>query len=180
MTNLVTPEGITLNPAKAFELLILKFMPQDLKDKEILFENIGCFSTSDFMYLEKEDFQDARGISCEISLRFTKVEIKYLMALATWILLNSTSYAWARMEIDDFLAWRLDARIQTVVGTPEMIPQIHGRAQNQDSKELENFEKSIKRNISDCHELKDDAKFSSWYNAFEVTAYTRLILNIQS
>ena len=168
--NLVTPESVTLNPAKAFELLILKFMPQDLKDKEILFENIGCFSTSDFVYLEKEDFQDARGISGEISLRFTQVEIKYLMALATWILLNSTSYAWARMEIDDFLAWRLDARIQTVVGTPETIPQIHGRAQNQDSKELENFEKSIKRNISDYHELKDDTKFSSWYDAFEVTA----------
>ena len=77
------------------------------------------------------------------TLRFTIVEILYRMALITWVLLNSEFYAWARMKIDDFLAWRLDAHIRTVVGTPETIPQIHGRAQNQDSKESETFENIV-------------------------------------
>ena len=69
--NLVTLESGTLNPSYAFELLILKFMPKDLKDKKILFEKIGFFSTKDFVYLEKEDFQDARSIAGEITLKFT-------------------------------------------------------------------------------------------------------------
>jgi hypothetical protein len=50
----MTPEPIRMTPREAFTILKAKFMTPALQAKSDLFDELGCYSIEDFIYLEKE------------------------------------------------------------------------------------------------------------------------------
>jgi hypothetical protein len=65
----VTPESNSMTPVLAFDILKERFMTTALQAKSDLFDALGCESTDDFVWLQKEDLADIR-LDGEADLKF--------------------------------------------------------------------------------------------------------------
>jgi hypothetical protein len=171
----VTPDSNPMTPVLAFTILKERFMTTALQAKSNLFGALGCSATDDFVWLQKEDLDMIR-VDGEADLKFKPLEVRYLLALITWIWEFKTPLVWTKLALQDFSAWRKHNKNPGSPGS--IVPSFATPATSSTSvssfhspnKELENFSKSIKRSSSDYTELSNDKHFHKWYASTIVTA----------
>jgi hypothetical protein len=82
----VTPEPIQMTPGEAFTNLKAKFMTPALQAKSDLFDELGCYTTEDFIYIKKNQLAliqvDVNRIK---PMKFKPRKVSYLLALIDWL-----------------------------------------------------------------------------------------------
>jgi hypothetical protein len=170
----VIPNSNPMTPVLAFTIWKERSMTTALQAKSDLFGALGCDSTDDFVWLQKEDLDDIRT-NGEADLKFKPLEVRYLLALITWIWEFKTGLVWTKLALQDFSTWRNNSASGTPVSlvpsfaTPAT-PSTPSASSSSPDKELDNFSKSIKRSVGDYTELSNDKHFHQWYASTIVTA----------
>jgi hypothetical protein len=105
-----------MTPGEAFTILKAKFMTHALQAKSDLFDELGCYSTEDFIYRKKEyvapmqlDVNEIKPMKCK------SLEVSYILSLNDWIVEYSFLFAWTVLELQDFTEWRSNSTLGTPV-----------------------------------------------------------------
>jgi hypothetical protein len=105
-----------MNPVDAFTILKGQFMTPALQVKSDIFDELGCYSTGDFVYLDKEHvIKVIKIVDDSETMKFKPLQVTYLLSLIDWLVEYSFSFAWTYLVLRDFTKWRRNARRRTPV-----------------------------------------------------------------
>jgi hypothetical protein len=95
-----------MTPVEASNILKDKFMTPTSQARSDLFDELGCHSTDNFVWLQKEDLDKIQKNEGEVKLKIKALEVRYLLALIDWIIEFNPLLAWTVLEVQDFADWR--------------------------------------------------------------------------
>ena len=153
-----------------------------------LLEELGCYSTNDFIFLDKEQLERVCIIDEDSeNIKFRTAEVNHLLALIQWIVSFNFTYGWTRNSMEDFQEWRFERFMRPspepapipVPPAPVVTVVSHDRPTlSTEEKALIDFKKSIKLDIDNYNELTNDDQFYKWYKDTISTAKMHGLHNV--
>ena len=136
------------------------------------FDSLTIDTITDFIILEKSDFEDAEvNTEPDSGTKLTRIEVKRLLKAQEWYMThpdpNKSITTWFNLTSDDFDKFLLNGHSQTVKRSPTADIPV---SRKPDSNPALDFARGIKRDVTQYKEFTDDQKYVLWNRHFKSLA----------